>query len=147
MTRTRIIVYVALILAGAGLFLFNPGIDRRIAEVEALLSDADELLEQHQSSILATPGHPSEVETEIQIHRMSYLAVLKEKRTQRWAVIIGGPLVVALGLISLIVQLLQPLLGGKRKRKRKRRKKPPQRRKPPPRGKVAQRPTGRPRRR
>ncbi len=147
MNRTRIIVYVVLILAGAGLFLFKPGIDRRIAEVEVLLADADEVLEEHQNSILATPGHPSEAETEIQIHRMSYLAVLKEKRMQRWTVIIGGPIVSAVGLIALIMQLMQSSRAGKSKRKPRRRKRQVKRRKAPPRGKSGPRSKNPPRRR
>lgn len=142
MNWSRIIVYVVLIVAGIGLLLLRPGIERRLAEVEALLADADQALAEHESGVFAVPGHPDEYVTAVQTHRMSYLAVIKEKRFQRHSVLVVGPALIGLGLVALCMMGWQGISGRKRKRKPARHKRPRQRRKAPPRGKT---PAGRPR--
>jgi hypothetical protein len=142
MNWTRIIAYLVSIAAGIGLLLLLPRIDSKIAEVEVLLADADEVLAARQSSPLSTPGHPDEVETEIQRHRMSYLAVIKDKRFKRKTVLVCGPLLIAFGVIALGRLGWSASFGGPRRKKPARRKRPKRRRKSPAKGK---RPAGRPR--
>ncbi len=142
MNWTQLIVYVVSIVAGIGLLLLLPRIDSRIAEVEALLADADEVLATRQASPRYTPGHPDEVETELQVHRMSYLAVIEDQRFKRKSVFVCGPLLIAFGVIALGRLGWSAVFGGPRKKKPARRKRPKGRRKPPPKGK---RPAGRPR--
>lgn len=137
MNRTPIIVYLVLVAAGIGLLALLPGIEGRIAEVELLLADADEVLAARQSRIFSIPGQPDEVETEIQIHRMSYLAVISEKHFQRTAVLVCSPSLIVLGAVALIRLGWMALAGAPRRKRPPRSKGSERRRKALSRGKAS----------
>jgi len=125
--RSRIILFGLLFAVGVGLVCLLPSVKREIAKLDGLISDAEEMLKDHRSAVIVQVTGPDELETALEVHRMSYLARRDEMVMRTWTLRIGGPLCMLIGLVGLI-HAAATARPRKRRRKRVKRRRRVQRR-------------------
>ena len=119
--QSRIVLLVLVVGAGVGMACGLPSVKGNIAQLDSLLADADDMLKDHRSAVIVQVNGPDELETALEVHRMSYLARRDELVIRLWTFSIAGPLCVLVGLAGLVHAMVTARL-------RKRRHKPARRR-------------------
>jgi len=122
--NTRLLLGIALLVIGVAGALMPAVVKKQIANVDALIADAEDALGAHRSTVINPVGEADEYVTAVEVHRMSYLARREELVIRLWTCIIGGPILALLGLGLLIKSLLVKRPPPRRRRRRRRRPRP-----------------------